>query len=407
MFRPIFAAAVRRGASSSTAFPERTALTQQLWAARAEAKGSLPPFLVEKRPADSLVSVPLPVASDAALRQHYEGFDGELRFGKVLEDLDAVAASIAHRHADDNNPETRPLTIVTAAVDAIDVVPGQLNLSHDYVYSGNVTYVGRSSLETTVAMRDAATNEAFLEAKFVMVAKDDSTGKPTPINQLLIETDADREDFVRGEEAMAARKAASKAAKAAREAKDACGAASGVHAQFAAYRQSDAYAAATMTMGVIGQTRMQSVALCQPQQKNTRNKIFGGYLMERAFELALALCHLAPAPFTRCSLSAVDEISFHQPVAIGDILTFDADIVHADGNGFEVDVVARKQCSSTGERSTTNSFAFTFAADGLDAATSLRAPDEGAFERMLAARKRYAHWTPASAAAIEAAAWHK
>lgn len=44
------------------------------------------------------------------------------RVGRLLEDLDAMAGNISYKHADDNNPNTRPLSIVTASVDSIDLL---------------------------------------------------------------------------------------------------------------------------------------------------------------------------------------------------------------------------------------------------------------------------------------------
>jgi hypothetical protein len=48
---------------------------------------------------------------------------GEILIGKLLEDLDALAGNIAFLHCDDNNPDTRSLHVVTAAVDTIKMVP--------------------------------------------------------------------------------------------------------------------------------------------------------------------------------------------------------------------------------------------------------------------------------------------
>ena len=67
-------------------------------------------------------------------------------FDKILEDLDATAGNIAHSHADDNNPGTRPLNIVTASVDRIDLLD-KMSPDRDMVLRGGVTYVGKSSME--------------------------------------------------------------------------------------------------------------------------------------------------------------------------------------------------------------------------------------------------------------------
>lgn len=76
----------------------------------------------------------MPFGTDIKLRDQYVNAFGGLRFGKILEDLDAFAAEIGYVHvsiplfsfqpktnqADGFNKE-RPLTIVTASCDRIDL----------------------------------------------------------------------------------------------------------------------------------------------------------------------------------------------------------------------------------------------------------------------------------------------
>ena len=60
---------------------------------------------------------------------------GHVRIGRLLEDLDAMAGNVAFKHADDNNPTTRPLTIVTASVDRIQLIH-QLFPDRDLIMKG-------------------------------------------------------------------------------------------------------------------------------------------------------------------------------------------------------------------------------------------------------------------------------
>lgn len=61
-------------------------------------------------------------------------------------DLDAMAGSIAYQHIDNGDPQARPVTIVTACVDRFDLfLPKAVE---DYKLTGQVTYVGRSSMES-------------------------------------------------------------------------------------------------------------------------------------------------------------------------------------------------------------------------------------------------------------------
>ena len=51
----------------------------------------------------------------------YVNIFGGIRFGKILEDLDVFAATCAYMHCGTSTTQGEKLTIVTAAVDRIDV----------------------------------------------------------------------------------------------------------------------------------------------------------------------------------------------------------------------------------------------------------------------------------------------
>jgi acyl-coenzyme A thioesterase 9 len=71
---------------------------------------------------DSYVEEYLPFKTDKEFREEYVNVYGRIRLGKILEDLDALAGSIAYKHCDDGREDTLPLTIVT----------GIYNLSFNY-----------------------------------------------------------------------------------------------------------------------------------------------------------------------------------------------------------------------------------------------------------------------------------
>ena len=43
---------------------------------------------------------------------------------------------------------------------------------------------------------------------------------------------------------------------------------------------------------LLGETRLQNALIAQPQQRNTAGRVFGGFLMRRAFELAHTTAYL-------------------------------------------------------------------------------------------------------------------
>lgn len=71
---------------------------------------------------------------------------------------------------------------------------------------------------------------------------------------------------------------------------------------------------------LIDDTAMENTFTAQPQQRNLQGRIFGGFLMRRAFELAHSAAFLFSA--SRPRTVTVDEIQFRAPVNVGDLLRF-------------------------------------------------------------------------------------
>lgn len=60
-------------------------------------------------------------------------------------------------------------------------------------------------------------------------------------------------------------------------------------------------------------TRLENSLICQPQQRNIHGRIFGGFLMHRAFELAFSTAYVF-AGVMPCFLE-VDHVDFLRPVS--------------------------------------------------------------------------------------------
>jgi acyl-coenzyme A thioesterase 9 len=77
-------------------------------------------------------------------------------------------------------------------------------------------------------------------------------------------------------------------------------------------------------------TVMQNAMVAQPQSSNLHNRVFGGYLIRRAFELAFSNAYLFGG--ARPIFLEVDEISFASPVDVGDLLVFYSRILYTENN---------------------------------------------------------------------------
>ena len=116
----------------------------------------------------------------------YANFGGKIHGGILLSLMDKVAYACASKHAG--------TYVVTVSVDGVNFLQpievGELLSLH-----ASVNYVGRSSL--VVGIRVVSENVKTGEQKhtntsyFTMVAKDEVTGKPTEVPELILETKDD------------------------------------------------------------------------------------------------------------------------------------------------------------------------------------------------------------------------
>ena len=114
--------------SRSAAAAHRTSVTQHLWKLR---ELQAPPLRPDgsRLPADSRVVVAYNLTQDKELRNRYESAFGTLRVGRLLEDMDALAGSVAYLHVDDGDPDTPPPILVTASMERLEVRDDTLALS--------------------------------------------------------------------------------------------------------------------------------------------------------------------------------------------------------------------------------------------------------------------------------------
>ena len=271
-----------------------------------------------KHPRESEVGIPYLFSKDQFLLETYRNPWGEMRFGKILEDLDALAGNIAFNHVVHEGSDLLPL-IVTAGVDRIRM-RRRPNIDADQYLSGKVTWVGSSSMEIRMRITDGGGGGAdggggggseWLEAYFTFVTLHPDTKKAIGIPPLIPETDEERAHFELGAVKAQARKEArrNKAelgrplseqslkidARAKRLLEEA-----GPLLQMPSLAEPN-------TM-LISQTLQSNAMVAQPQARNLHDRIFGGFLMRRAFELAFATAYLFGGDKPR--FLEVDDISF-------------------------------------------------------------------------------------------------
>ncbi|KAL4856193.1 Zinc finger MYND domain-containing protein 10 [Chlorella vulgaris] len=369
-----------------------TPVTKRLWTQRYKwtddklaAASPRDPLLQQqlvKSPCPTVISYPF--TNDSILREHYRNPWGSVRLGRILEDLDSLAGFVAYEHCDDGDPTTRPPLLVTATVEEISLRSSQLSLDEEMRMSGRVVWTGKSSIDIRMELEQAGQRQ--LTALFTFVARDPLTGTAFAINRVQPESEQDKQLFEQRQQINEQHKAARKQQQRSGGVK-LCRASAEAqqwaeHLLALAKTKRDLPALADPNLLLMDDTSLENTFTCQPQQRNMHGRIFGGFLMRRAFELAHSTAYL----FSGCRPRTVevDRITFQRPVSVGDLITFRAWVTRAwvlpdtPGQGLvhlqvEASVTQPEKLASE----VTNTFNFTFQVElRRDAAGDYVAPKQ-------------------------------
>mmetsp|Transcript_11641 Transcript_11641/g.16609 ORF Transcript_11641/g.16609 Transcript_11641/m.16609 type:complete len:287 (+) Transcript_11641:599-1459(+) len=204
--------------------------------------------------------------------------------------------------------------------------------------SGKVSWVGKSSMEIRmqcVEINKDGSEDEWLEAFFTFVTLDHITKKPVAMPPLLPQTNEERALFELG-----ALKAHAK--KQARRNKLQIGQPitsetslridqKAAHLLAAAGPLLKMPSLADPQSILMQHTKMQNAMIAQPQVRNLHDRIFGGFLMRRAFELAFANAYVFGGAKPR--FLEVDDVSFDSPVDVGDLLVFNSRVLYTQPEG--------------------------------------------------------------------------
>ncbi|KAI7836665.1 hypothetical protein COHA_009441 [Chlorella ohadii] len=305
----------------------QTPVTKHLWKQRytwteerlQQAAPRDPTAAAEAKPPNRL-SVKYPFTSDPVVKEHYRNPWGEARIGRILEDLDSLAGFVAFDHCDDGDPSTRPPLLVTATVEKIELRGKRINLDQDMELSGRVVWTGTSSMDLAIELEQAGQQQ--LSALFTFVAREPLTGAPCRIPSVLPQTPEDQALFAERQAVNAARKAARKAGGGKLHPVSPDGEQWARELLAAAKTKRDLPALADAHSVFMDDTLLSNTFTCQPEERNMHGRIFGGFLMRRAFELAHSTAYL----FAGCRplTVEVDGITFRRPVNVGDLIRFNA-----------------------------------------------------------------------------------
>ncbi|KAM7181739.1 acyl-coenzyme A thioesterase 9, mitochondrial isoform 2-T2 [Macrochelys suwanniensis] len=311
---------------------------------------------------DSYIEVILPLGSQPELREKYLNVHNSVRFGRILEDLDSLGVLICYTHTKHEASQRSPLSIVTALVDKIDLCKKVIYPDGDIKFTGNVSWVGKTSMEVKMHMLQLhdGTYSPVLDATFVMVARDPENKRPAFVNPLIPEGQEEEEIFKKGELNKIRRVDFSTASllKMAPTAEER----TVVHNIFlnTLDTRTVSFRSRVLPLNSIWMedAKLKGLEICHPQERNIFNRIFGGFLMRKAFELgwATACSYGGSRPY----VVAVDDIMFQRPVEIGSLLLLSAQVCYTEKNYIQIRVHSEVYDSDTREHKTTNVFHFTF-----------------------------------------------
>ncbi|KAD7477904.1 hypothetical protein R6Q59_026501 [Mikania micrantha] len=342
-------------------------VTNALWQARSiifDSTAGDVNSVISKTPSHSRTTIHYPFSSDYILREQYRNPWNGIRVGKLLEDLDALAGTISFKHCFNHAGMVESLLLVTASVDKM-VIKKPILVDTDLTIFGAVTWVGRSSMEiqlevlqSTEETSDPRDAQALI-ANFTFVGRDSKTSKPAIINQILPETEKEKQLWKEADERNKLRKK-----RRVEQTKEIENETERINALLAEGRVFiDMPALADRDSILIQDTCLQNSLVCMPQQRNTHGRIFGGFLMRRAFELAFATAYAfaGSAPL----FLEVDHVDFLKPVDVGNFLRFKSCVLFTELENpkqplINIEVVAHVTRPELRSAEVSNKFYFTF-----------------------------------------------
>ncbi len=303
------------------------------------------------RPLDTSIERTLPFSSDKKLRKKFMIVDkdipGNIRWGRLLEELDKLAEDIALDYVHQFEPEAR---VVTAAVDDIALhVPA--NITKDVYLRARINYVGRTSMEVGIRVdQDREAEHSLAACYFTMVARigEGDEAKSLPIPPLDYKSDLEKERY---EAAIERRKSYRKQMDALEEPPS--------KEEFQHLRELHQAQEAEDFKGLLAGNLIRSnMERMYPDHENVPKKIFGGYVIRRAFELSLM--HAEEIAPHRPVFVRVNRINFLQPIRIGDKLDFTSRIVYTGETSISIEIDIERTSMDKVTKALSNTCVFTF-----------------------------------------------
>jgi uncharacterized protein (TIGR00369 family) len=137
-------------------------------------------------------------------------------------------------------------------------------------------------------------------------------------------------------------------------------------------------------------SRITIAQLMQPEHANNLGNVHGGWIMKLVDEAGALACMRHSQH--RVVTVAMDQMTFRQPIRIGDLVILNAEVTYTGRTSIEVEVQVVAENPITGEQTHTNTAYLVYVALGEDGKPvplpPLRADNPAEKARMQAARER-------------------
>jgi len=282
-------------------------------------------------PSASWVGINFPLKDDPFIKNTFKKFytDG-IRVGKLMEIFDLIGGASAYRYLG-LDILSRDATIVTLCVDNFHLFEEVISTDRDIFISSYVSYAGTSSLEVQVDVTYTDDPHTILSsASYVFVARDAlDYSKAKKVPKLVFEGEDDPEGCLlryeygkinQRERKQTAERSTFKVAPSLEESQH-------LHNLFRSTLNPN-----TASQYIpIPQTSVEKTLLMHLQDKNIHNKVFGGFLMKEAADLAWTTSYLHGGG-SYPDFVHIDDIYFLSPVEIGSVIIFKSWITYVEDN---------------------------------------------------------------------------
>ncbi|EDW76443.2 uncharacterized protein Dwil_GK15457 [Drosophila willistoni] len=313
---------------------------------------------------DSYTTALLPLGSDGRIRERYVNHLGRVRMGRMMEELDIFAVWISHRHVKvPNLPKSIPLpyTFVTLRVDSVEFLHCNHMGNVDLKLCGHVSWTGKSSMEITMYLQQ---NELTIaKAIFIMVARNATNTGPAPVNPL---NPADEQEELCLKLATERRNVRhSKRKRSIFEVPPTKQEEAIMYNIFTRTKPDDdldIYERPLPPNSRWMSTSFQNTILhLFPENLNSQNNIFGGYIMRNAIEVSFitASIYTSSSPL----IKYFSDVLFLRPVRVNSFLKLSSYVVYTFGKYIQLMTIANVLDANTFEEEQTNAFYLIYEAE--------------------------------------------